>query len=289
MNNKDKYDNNHNCFNVLNQLPDIIIDPDDNPDNNKKDDVCDSSIDVVSNDDPSDKDSNNISNPENKKYEINVNRNIKTILRLFPYLENKEKAHKLMIDNESIYYISVREYADKITDIIKNHLTALNWDHSKSIITDATAGVGGNTISFAKHFRYVYAIELDKRRAEFLENNINVYDLKNISVITNDCMKMLPNIYDHDVIYIDPPWGGKNYKDHTDLKLDISGISIEDICNKLTDPGFMKRIPLFIVLKLPKNYDIVYFYKKSTNKNIYYYDLAKMIILVIIISDQLSS
>lgn len=212
---------------------------------------------------------------------------IKTVLRLFPYLKEKNDATKLLIDNESIHYISVREYAEKISEIIKLHLGMLNIKGEDAIITDATAGVGGDTISFSKNFKFVYSIELDKLRASYLENNIKIYELENVKVINDDCNNVLNKIDDHDVIFIDPPWQisiKDSYKQYTNLRLTIGQEYIESLCNKLVNGEFMKKIPKLIVLKLPKNYDIAYFYKNvSNNKNIYYYDLKKMIILVIML------
>lgn len=209
---------------------------------------------------------------------------INTLLRLFPYLENKVNASKLLIDNESIHYISIREYAEKISEIIKLHLNTLKIPINNVTIVDATAGVGGNSISFSKNFKYVYAIELNKTRSEYLQNNINIYNCLNVKVINDNCLNLLYKMDNFDIIFLDPPWQYNNvsYKKYKNLKLSLDNESIEIICNKLMDYNFMKTIPKLIVLKLPKNYDIFYFYKHISNKNIYYYDLKKMIILVII-------
>lgn len=212
-------------------------------------------------------------------------RKIKTLLRLFPYLPDKMMASKLQIDNESIHYISIREYAEKISSIIKLHLEMLNIVKEEAIISDATAGVGGDTISFAKNFKLVYGIEIDKVRCEYLKNNIEVYNLNNVKVINGDCTLLLSLIEDHNVVFVDPPWGGSVYKQHNNLRLNLGDLTIESLCNKLMDTSIMKKIPELIILKLPKNYDIVYFYKNVKNKSIYYYDLNKMIILVIMVNN----
>lgn len=209
-----------------------------------------------------------------------------SFLRLFPYLKDKEKALKLKIDEKSIYYISIREYAAKISNIVKKHLELLEIDSKNAIITDATAGVGGDTISFALHFKYVYAIEIDKLRAEYLTNNVNIYDLKNVKIVNDDCTKILNLIENHDVIFIDPPWepNDESYKNQVKLRLPLSFYeSIEAYCNRLMDPTYMKKVPKIIVLKLPKNYDMLHFYKTVKHKNVYYYDLRKMVILVVIV------
>ena len=209
-------------------------------------------------------------------------KNIKTILRLFPYLNDKKKAEKLKIDDDSIYYISIREHADKISKIIHNELLKLHLDPKQCVITDATAGVGGNTISFAKNFREVNSIEIEEKRFNYLVNNVNLYELDNVNFYNEDCTKILPCIDNHDVVYVDPPWGGKSYKNHEFLKLQISQVSIEMMCNHILDYKIMKKVPVMIVLKLPNNYDIHYLYKTIKSKTIYFYNLEKMYILVII-------
>lgn len=209
------------------------------------------------------------------------NKKTRTCLRLFPYLKNKELGEKLLIDEDSIHFISIREYAEKISDIINIHISMHGLNKENVTITDMTAGVGGDTISFSKKFKFVNAIELDKLRSQYLENNAKIYECNNINIINDDCLNIINNIDDHDVVYMDPPWGGSAYKMYDTLKLNISNEEVEKICLQLMDPNFMKKVPKLIVLKLPKNYDIVYLYKQLNNKNIYYYDLKKMIILVI--------
>ncbi len=210
------------------------------------------------------------------------NKKLKTILRLFPYLDNKDKASKLKIDDDSIHYISVREYAQKITNIIRHHLIQLNIDPLDAIITDATAGVGGNAISFGMNFKKVNAIELDGIRSQFLQNNAEVYDLDNINVINDDCTKILTELDNHDVVFVDPPWGGKNYKYYDYLRLHLSDISIEMMCNGILNDKWMAKTPSVIVFKLPTNYDIKYFYDNVDSNFIYFHDLKKMILSVVI-------
>lgn len=208
--------------------------------------------------------------------------NIKTLLRLFPFLQDKTKAINLKIDKESIHYISIREHAEKISDIIKTHLSKIKINYKVAVITDAAACVGGDTISFGlSKFKHVYAIEIDKLRASYLQNNIDVYELNNVTVINNNMLETVPKL-DSNVIYLDPPWGGKNYKISNNLRLSISDVPLETICNNCFDSKIMDKEPDLVVLKLPTNYDIQYLYEKVTSKEIYFYDLKKMFILVIV-------
>ncbi len=220
------------------------------------------------------------------------------ISRIFPQLKNSNNYLKLMIDEDSFSYITIREIAELTSKIICYHLIKYNINPQKIKIIDYTAGVGGNVISFGKHFNHVYAIEIDKTRSDYLLNNINIYNLKNIKIINdssinfnkNDMIEINPN-----VIFIDPPWGGNCYRNNDLLKLNLGDIPIEeliiDIFDKfytiITNPtnSYSNR---FVVLKLPKNYDIEYIYnyiKNNTDKKpyiicSYLYILNKMLILV---------
>lgn len=185
-----------------------------------------------------------------------LNSSTNLTLRLFPYLHDINDVHMLKIDKESVHYITVREDADKITNIIINHLDDMDLDSKDTVVTDATSGVGGNTLSFAKKFKKVVSVEIDKDRCNYLTNNIKVYEMNNVEVVNDDCVEYLSNITDHDVIFIDPPWGGRMYKKYSKLNLTLSGVPLEHLCNTLFNDEIMLKVPKMVVLKLPTNYDI---------------------------------
>jgi tRNA/tmRNA/rRNA uracil-C5-methylase (TrmA/RlmC/RlmD family) len=228
------------------------------------------------------------------------------IARIFPVLKKFSNFSKIKIDEDSFSYITIREIAEIISKIICYHLLEHNLNPLKSIIVDYTSGVGGNALSFCKFFKLVYAIELDKLRAEYLENNIEIYGFKNINVI-NKCaiefnneemLNLNPNI-----IFVDPPWGGSAYKNNENLTLNLGSMQLEELVIDITkkfSEHYINIVNLnskqknnnynnkFIVLKLPKNYDVEYFYNhiKSNNNfenyyiHLYLYILNKMIIIV---------
>lgn len=210
-----------------------------------------------------------------------MEKNLKTVLRLFPYLDDRRRLNKIKIDEDSIHYISLKEVASKITIIIKYQLEKIGITENVHI-TDATAGVGGNVISFGKEFSIVNAIEIDELRYEYLINNINVYELKNVNTFNDDCRIILPKIKKHDVVFIDPPWGGKDYKNHEKLTLSLSNTPLETLCNNLLDETKNICCPSIIVLKLPTNYDLYYLYDMVNSKTIYLHELKKMLIVVIV-------
>lgn len=203
--------------------------------------------------------------------------------RLFPKVNEMNLNYKLKINQESIMYITIPDDAEQITKIIINHYLKSFPDYHQLYITDATAGVGGNTISFAQKFKQVNAIEIDPERFNYLSNNINAYQISNVNLYNDNCIDIIPKLDHNDVIFIDPPWGGKKYKSHEKIKLTISDKEIEVICLQFLDSDIMLSLPKLIVLKLPKNYDIEYVYHKIKQKdiNIYLYQLNKMNIIVI--------
>lgn len=208
--------------------------------------------------------------------------NCNILKQLFPYIKNKGLINFLRIDNDSIHYISTKEIAEKITEIIASHMAKFNIDKNHTIITDAFAGVGGDTISFSKTFNHVYAIEVNKLRFDYLNNNLHVYGLTNVNTYHQDFINVINEIDNHNAVFIDPPWGGTNYKNYDNLKISVGDChELEDICNTILFSNTMKKNPHIICLKLPKNYDIYYLYTKITNCNIYLYDLTKMYIIVI--------
>jgi 16S rRNA G966 N2-methylase RsmD len=205
--------------------------------------------------------------------------------RLFPNVNELKLHHKLKINQESIMYITIPDDADQITKIVVGHIHKYFTSSLNVGITDATAGVGGNTISFSYKFRYVDAIEVDQERFNYLKNNVNAYQLSNINLYNADCIGIAPSLA-NDVIFIDPPWGGKSYKKQGKIKLHLGQQSIEDVCMLFLSKK-MSQIPKLIVLKLPKNYDIEHIYTKiklkydGEQRKLYMYELNKMIIIVI--------
>ena len=190
-----------------------------------------------------------------------------------------------MIDRESISYITTPHNAITIGWIIRLNLGD-DIGPQEVTILDATSGVGGDTIVFGRSFGKVIGCELDEKRFNMLKNNVSIYNLQNVKVFNEDCLKLIFDLNFLDVVYMDPPWGGKTYKDENSLRLSIGDRSIESIVVDLLDSKKSKSASKLreIVFKLPKNYDLKYLYDETRNtaKNttLLMYELEKMLILV---------
>ena len=192
------------------------------------------------------------------------------IKNLFP--SEKLMDDNLKIDKDSEYYISRPEISAKICDLIEESLG------SDIVITDMTAGVGGDTIRFALRFKGVNSIERNKTRYQYLCHNIDCYHINNVyNTFNRDCMDSYSELK-HDVVYFDPPWGGPEYKMHDNIRLELSGRYIEDCVKEVM---CSENAPSLVVLKLPKNYDNNAIYDNLSDYTIRFNELRRMNIVFI--------
>ena len=167
--------------------------------------------------------------------------------KLHFYFRNIPKNARLRLeaDEEALYSITECGSAQTMT----NYILDLPGITKNSTITDLTACVGGNTASFARYFSHVNAVEKDETRCGMLCNNMfNVMNLENIAIINGDLVEEIHRI-EQDVIFIDPPWGGPNYKNQKYLRLFINEIPLSSV---ILDMLGRAR---YIVIKLPCNFD----------------------------------
>jgi 16S rRNA G966 N2-methylase RsmD len=182
------------------------------------------------------------------------------INKIFPQTSHMEK---LQYDLEGLWSISLPNDAENISEIIKT------YSGENISIFDGMGGLGGNIISFSKHFKEVITCELSKKRYDMLTNNINVYNLKNVKIINDDCLNHINNLYD--VYFFDPPWGGPNYKNNIKTTIKIGDYNLYEVIEKI------KSVTnALIFMKLPLNYNLEEFtlFNYNINKIKNYYLLT---------------
>ena len=164
---------------------------------------------------------------------------------LFRFIQPNTRT-QLKMDEESLYSTTDQLTADRISkDLLK-------FIPNTSTVTDATACVGGTAYSFSQFFNTVNAIEIDVKRYTLLIHNLNIL-LKdsgkyNINYYNNNALEVCTQLKQN-AIFIDPPWGGPDYKQIEKLSLFLSDIELSIVCKKLymyTD---------YLVLKVPTNFD----------------------------------
>ncbi len=175
--------------------------------------------------------------------------NINVLKKIFPK-ENCKDINNLKYDKEGLWSISHPDSADTITKNI------LECKLDIKTICDMTAGIGGNTLSFAKYFDNVISIEHNKIRFKYLQNNINNYNYKNIILINDDSTNFIKKLnYQIDAVFIDPPWGGPNYKKEDNIEIKLGSYELFQIITILKNISFNNQKIKLIILKLPFNYD----------------------------------
>jgi len=171
---------------------------------------------------------------------------------LFRYVPPKVRCY-IKYDDESLYSTTDQVTANKIAKEL------LKYTSKDSIITDATACIGGSAVSLSKIFKQVNAIEIDEERFKLLKHNIEILQCNNVNCINSNSIEECKKIY-QDVIFLDPPWGGPEYKKSDNIDLFMSNIPFTDVCNLLSD--YCK----FIVIKVPINFNEEKFIENTKNK-----------------------
>ena len=157
---------------------------------------------------------------------------------------------KITVQGE--YSISNTKASDKLVYLIKKYFKTNNIK-----ITDGTGNNGSDTIALGLNFQQVNSIELDPINFSVLENNVkHVYQLNNVKLFQGDSVKVIPTLK-QDVIYLDAPWGGRDYAKESRIGLYLGKYEISDIYNK-----FKSNTKLF-VFKVPKNYDFTHFIQNT--------------------------
>lgn len=157
----------------------------------------------------------------------------------------------MILSKDYLNIYTTSKQASQITYIIKKYCDSKNCD-----ICDATAGMGGNSIYFCQYFKNVICIDVSENTVCFLEKNLHNY--KNKFIINDNCIDIL-KIITVDVLFFDPPWGGKEYKNIQNIDLYIDNINIIDIIN--TYYLYAKIISLKAPLNFNLNINTIWKYK----------------------------
>jgi 16S rRNA G966 N2-methylase RsmD len=136
--------------------------------------------------------------------------------------------------------------------------------------------MGGDTNYLAKMFEHVTVLEMNKSHYDMLVGNMAAIGHKNITFINSDAFTYVEGLAFGmiegrviDIIWMDPPWGGKDYKtkDRLDLYLKpATGVNADhrvvdhhdaDHYNISNLIALIKKTKLakYVILKAPMNYN----------------------------------
>jgi len=192
---------------------------------------------------------------------------------LFPFREGLDYS-RLKLTEEGAYSITRRRDADRILGVLRLVIK----DMSSKTITDATGCIGGDTINFALNFRQVHSIELKEDNFEALNNNVKVYGFPNVKTYLGDSTELFD--WYSDVLYVDPPWGGKDYREHKLLDLHLSNKRLDQWIESIL---MRKTRPHYIFLKLPYNYNFGRLNFLSNTEFIKAYQIRSYVLVSIVV------
>jgi len=159
------------------------------------------------------------------------------------------------MDTTASFSITTPQFSRETARLISDCTRFRNVRAEHSVITDGTACTGGNVFEFSSYFGHVNAVELDPDRAQMLLRNISRSELENVCTFDNDItnpdeLRHTDKFRAHSVLFLDPPWGGREYAQKKSLRLRLGDFDLTEVC--LMWEPFTR----FIALKLPMNFDM---------------------------------
>lgn len=189
--------------------------------------------------------------------------------------ESPQFHEAVQYDDVSLYSATDQMSARTIAQVL---LSLPNIEES-SVVTDATACIGGNTIEFARVFDHVQAIDIDSARVRMLKHNLNLLELDTrVSIQEADYCKVYSTI-EQDIIFVDPPWGGKRYKRFEQVRLFLGKYDVADLAVLLL------AHTNHLVIKVPSNYDVRHFAQTVRRRTRVVRITHKLMLVVVSASD----
>jgi predicted RNA methylase len=178
--------------------------------------------------------------------------------KFFPLYNNDEEksVRRFRFTNVSIYSITSKYMSMWFANLLNSFF---NPDILKGMyLTDASACIGGNTWSFAEVVDKVFAVEVIPLHIEILEHNMKAMGLSNIEYINDNYLAVAEKL-EQEILFFDPPWGGKEYHKLDKIILSYNYNNVEYTLDSLVRPdgivGKSASVHL-VVMKLPVNYDV---------------------------------
>eukprot|EP00798_Chlamydomonas_sp_ICE-L_P019721 gene19721-26412_t len=212
-------------------------------------------------------------------------------MKTFPTLQKHGLQRELKLDYVARYSATPVPVSKIIIELIKS----LGQQPRFSAL-DMFGGGGADAITFLlSGAAPVHVIEKDATRALNIGRNIGAFiadgqvRMEDVTVWNADSIYFITGhgtltnaLPSYDVIYMDAPWGGPDYKKHKVVDLKVSGMRLSDIVQILTHNHLAKNL---IVLKVPFNQDMSsHVFKSSIVYDIFKDGRVKPFLKVVILS-----
>lgn len=169
---------------------------------------------------------------------------------------------KLRFTDESLYSTTPWDQALYTAKILLSFYTQKQL--KDLVITDGNACIGGNTWAFAEVCKAVNAVEISPIHADILKNNLSVLGFNNVNIYNKNYLEVYSNLQ-QDILFLDPPWGGVNYKTQTMELFYVYGGKKYYLHELLDELSYLCGL---LIIKLPYNSD----FDALTRNNFRYYN-----------------
>ena len=192
----------------------------------------------------------------------------------FPFKERVVYSD-LILTPEGLYSVTKRIDGERLIAFLNGMIP----DIRKQTITDATACVGGDTLLFSLHFKKVESIEWKRHNMAALQNNVEVFGAGNVVLHEGDATRVFN--WKTDVLYVDPPWGGPDYRKLQNLELFIGSYRLDKWIEEI-----LKRTerPKTVVLKLPRNYNFARLNFLPNVESTHFYRIRNFVVTLLRVS-----
>ena len=193
----------------------------------------------------------------------------------FPFKERVVYSD-LLLTPEGLYSVTKRIDGERLIAFLNGMIP----DIRKQTITDATACVGGDTLLFSLHFKKVESIEWKRHNMAALQNNVEVFGAGNVVLHEGDATRVFN--WKTDVLYVDPPWGGPDYRKLQNLELFIGSYRLDKWIEEI-----LKRTerPKTVVLKLPRNYNFTRLNFLPNVESTHFYRIRNFVVTLLRVLD----
>ncbi|PLB39580.1 RNA methyltransferase [Aspergillus candidus] len=153
----------------------------------------------------------------------------------------------IWLTDDAWFGVTPEPVATKIADHIASSVPP-----GRSVLVDAFAGAGGNSIAFALSGKWkrVYAIEKNPAVLRCAKHNAKIYGVADqITWFEGDCFHILKNqlkdLAPYSIIFASPPWGGPGYRSDQVFNLKtMEPYSLETLYTEFS--AFSEHLVLFL-------------------------------------------
>jgi predicted RNA methylase len=171
-----------------------------------------------------------------------------------------DEKEDVRVTSVGCYSMTRWEDAKAMIPVLENLLRSHGISLDRAHIVDGTGNVGGDTIALGlacAGYGELWSVECRPREYLVLSHNVSQYDLPHVHVVCEELQTFWETVSSIDLLVIDPPWGGPDYKkqkqiENLYMQSWIRTTEVKEVINSIVASG---NPPKSILLKVPRQYE----------------------------------